>query len=126
MGEEIPCPMPSPFDRSPFNRPRWTEQDAREVLAALRRSGKAVRAFAAEHGIDAQRVYLWRRRLGEAERTTFQELMVRAAAGRTGPEAAGDSFAIVLASGDEVRVPQSFDGAALARLLEVLAQVRGC
>jgi hypothetical protein len=35
-------------------------------------------------------------------------------------------FEIVLASGDVVRVPTSFDDAALGRLLEVLAQVRAC
>jgi transposase-like protein len=116
--------MPSP-DRSPFNRRRWTEQDARDVLAALRRSGKPVRVFAAEHGLDPQRVYLWRRRLGGAEPTTFQELMVRPAAGRAVADAAC-SFEIVLPSGDMVRVPPSFDGAALARLLEVVAQVRAC
>jgi hypothetical protein len=91
--------MPSPPDRSPFNRPRWTEQDARGVLAALHRSGKAVRVFAAEHGLDPQRVYLWRRRLGGAELTTFQELMVRPAAGRTAANADGTGFEIVLASG---------------------------
>jgi hypothetical protein len=28
--------------------------------------------FAAEHGLDPQRVYLWRRRLGEAELTTYK------------------------------------------------------
>ncbi len=48
---------------SPFNRPRWTEQDARAALAALERSGKSVRVFAAEQGLDPQRLYMWRRRL---------------------------------------------------------------
>jgi hypothetical protein len=118
--------MSSSPDRSPFNRPRWTEQDARVVLDALHRSRKPVRVFAAEHGIDPQRVYLWRRRLGEAERTTFQELVVRPTAGRTTANADGTGFEIVLASGDVVRVPACFDGAALGRLLEVLAQVRAC
>jgi len=32
-------------------RPRWTREDAREVIAALDRSGKPVSVFAAEHGI---------------------------------------------------------------------------
>ena len=118
--------MPSPPDRSPFNRPRWTEQDARGVLAALRRSGKPVKVFAAEHGLDPQRVYLWRRRLGGAELTTFQELMVRPTAERPAANADGSGFEIALASGDVVRVPASFDSAALGRLLEVLAQVRAC
>jgi hypothetical protein len=68
-------------------------------------------------------VYLWRRRLGQAEPTTFEELIVRPAAR---PDAADNRFEIALASGDLVRVPPSFDGAALTRLLEVLAQVRAC
>src|SRR5271165_853427 len=109
--------MPSPPDRSPFDRPRWTERDAREVIAALERSGKGVSVFAAEHGLDPQRVYLWRRRLGGAEPTTFQELIVRPRAIRPSPEAEGCPFEIVLASGAVVRVPPSFDATALARLL---------
>lgn len=48
---------------SPFNRPRWTEQDARAALAALERSGKSVGVFAAEQGLDPQGLYMWRRRL---------------------------------------------------------------
>jgi len=96
--------MPPSPDRSLFDRPRWTEQDARDVLAALRRSGKPVSVFAAEHGLDPQRVYLWRRRLGGAEPTTFQELIVRPAAGRAVADAASNSFEIVLVSGDVVRV----------------------
>jgi transposase-like protein len=74
--------MPTPPNGLPFNRPRWTERDAREVLAALGRSGKTVSVFSVEHGIDPQRVYGWRRRLGGAEGTTFQELMVRPVARR--------------------------------------------
>ena len=118
--------MPSRPDGLPFNRPRWTEQDARDVLSALARSGQPVSVFAAEHGLDPQRVYLWRRRLGGAEPTTFQEVIVRPAARRVVVDAANSWFEIVLASGDVVRVPPSFDGAALSHLLEILAQVRAC
>jgi transposase-like protein len=118
--------MPTPPDRSLFNRARWTEQDARQVLAALSRSGKSVGVFAAEHGLDPQRVYLWRRRLGEAERTTFRELVVHPPARRFAAGSERGPFEIVLASGDVVRVPPSFDSAALARLLEVLVQARTC
>jgi transposase-like protein len=118
--------MPSSPDRSPFNRPRWTEQDAREVLAALQRSGKPVRAFASEHGLDPQRVYLWRRRLGVAEGTTFQELIVRPAARDREANADGAPFEIALTSGDVVRVPSSFEAVALARLLDILIRARAC
>jgi hypothetical protein len=48
--------------------------------AALRRSGKPVSVFAAEHGLDPQRLCVCRRRLGGVERTMFQELIVRPAA----------------------------------------------
>jgi|HubBroStandDraft_1064217.scaffolds.fasta_scaffold199685_2 hypothetical protein len=50
----------------PFNRPRWTEREARAALAALERSRKPISVFAAEHGLDPQRLYSWRRRLGGA------------------------------------------------------------
>jgi transposase-like protein len=42
---------------------RWTEKEARKVLRAHARSGKSVLAFAEEHGLVAERVYRWRRRL---------------------------------------------------------------
>jgi len=111
--------MPTSRSLSPFSRPRWSEADAREVLAALERSGRPVSVFAAEHGLDAQRVYLWRRRLGaSAESTPFQELLVRPS-----PRA---PFEITLGSGTTLRVPSSFDSDALSRLLEVLARAGAC
>ena len=100
---------------SPFNRARWTEQDARAALAALDRSGKSVRRFAAEQGLDPQRLYMWRRRLAGGECTTFQEVIVRSSP-------AASTIEVVLASGVVLRVPSSFDSDALARLLDVLAR----
>jgi transposase-like protein len=111
--------MPTHAASSLFDRRRWTEQDARTALTALQRSGKSVSVFAAEHGIDPQRLYSWRRRLGVAERTMFQELVVRSAPPISVTDG-GPPFEFVLRSGVVVRVPSSFDTAALARLLEVL------
>jgi transposase-like protein len=111
---------------SPFNRLRWTEQDARDALAALERSGKTVSIFAAEHGLNPQRLYAWRRRLGGAEPTTFQEVIVRPSARVSLGNGERALFEIVLCSGVVVRVPSCFEAAELARLLEVLAQARAC
>jgi transposase len=109
---------------SPFNRRRWTEQDARHALAALERSGKAVAVFATQHGIDPQRLYAWRRRLGGAERTTFQELIVRPPP-RISLTDDASAFELALPSGVVVRVPATFDASALERLLGVL-EARAC
>ncbi len=111
---------------SPFNLPRWTEQEARAALAALERSRKPVSVFAAEHGLDPQRLYSWRRRLGGAEPTAFRELIVRPSATVSSSATAASPFEIVFASGVVVRVPASFDAATLERLLEVLAQAQAC
>jgi hypothetical protein len=111
--------MPTQVSRSSFGRLRWTEQDARNALAALQRSGKAVSVFAAEQGLDPQRLYSWRRRLGKAERTTFQEVIVRPAP-RISITESEAPFELALPSGVVVRVPTSFNATALERLLEVL------
>jgi transposase-like protein len=118
--------MPTSRFDSLLSRPRWTREDAREVIAALERSGQSVSIFAADHGIDPQRVYLWRRRLGEAEPTTFQEIVVRPPSAHFDTVPHHAPFEIALVSGDVVRVPPSFDAAALARLLDVLVRARSC
>lgn len=100
-------------------RRRWTAADARDALAALALSGLSVPAFAARAGLDAQRLYVWRRRLtGEASSTSPAFIEVRSAA--VAP------MEIVLAAGHVVRVAPSFDAVALRRLLDVLEQPSAC
>ena len=119
--------MPTAPSRSPFNRPRWTEEDAREVLAALHRSGQPVSVFAEERGLDPQRVYVWRRRLGGvAGLTRFREVVVRPPLAQVEDGPASPWFEIALSSGHVVRVPSSFDAAALRRLLDVLVAASAC
>ncbi len=47
---------------------RWSEADARVVLAELERSGDSVSAFARAHGLSAQRLFWWRSRLSDEAR----------------------------------------------------------
>ena len=42
-----------------------TAREARQVLSAWRASGLSIAAFALQHGLTPQRVYWWRKRLGE-------------------------------------------------------------
>lgn len=44
---------------------RWTPEDARGVLDALDASRLSIAEFARQEGIDPQRLYMWRRKLGE-------------------------------------------------------------
>lgn len=43
---------------------RWTADEARRVLSLWQASRKSARAFAREHGLDAQRISWWKKRLG--------------------------------------------------------------
>ncbi len=99
-------------------RRRWTADVARDALSALAESGLSLSAFAAREGLDAQRLYVWRRRLGSSTATPQSFVEVRSAA--------GDPIEVVLRSGHVVRLPPSFDAAALARLLEVLESASAC
>ena len=50
-------------DSIPKSR-RWTVAQARTVLEAQEKSGLPVTQFASRHGLCAERLYQWRRRLG--------------------------------------------------------------
>ena len=101
---------------------RWTEEEAVSVLAALERSGKSVREFAEDRGLDPQRLYAWRRRVAVGDHTTFREVTIRPMT----LDASTAMFEIVLPNGVKIRTPAEFDSAALARLLDVLRQASGC
>jgi hypothetical protein len=100
---------------------RWTEDDAAAALAALKRSGLSVAHFADREGIDPQRLYAWRRRLGSAGE--FVELAPRSGLTvRSGLTIRGASggFEVMLRSGHLVRLAESFDAEGFRRLIAVL------
>lgn len=101
--------------------PRWSPTTAAAALAALTESGETVAAFASRHGIDPYRLYDWRRRLRTevAPPTSFVEVVARPVAMVT-----PCVFEVAFASGAVVRVPSSFDDAALRRLLAIVGA--GC
>lgn len=114
-------PKVQPLPSSYSTMQRWTEDDARTVLAAQDASGLSVPAFAAREGLDPQRLYFWRRRLGNSAMTseapTFIE--VRPAAGR-------ELVEIALRSGHVIRVAESIDAGALRRLVDALEEDPTC
>jgi transposase-like protein len=110
--------MPRRCIAAPYSlRRRWTVDDAHSALAELAASGLSVDAFARQEGLDAQRLYRWQRRLAgerhDDERAAAPEVVeIRA---RTAAP-----VEIVLVSGRMLRVSETIDVAALARLVATL------
>lgn len=99
---------------------RWTRGEADKVLAAAERSDLSLRAFAAVHGMDVQRLYRWKKELrhegGAVEPVRFEELVVRR--GNAGDDAG--RIEVVLPSGWVVRIGAGFDESTLRRVITVL------
>lgn len=106
-------PKPSAAARPP--RRRWKIADARSVLTALNASGLSLNEFAHREGLEVQRLRRWQRRLaragrGQAKSPELIEIRPRHA----------EPVEIVLASGRVLRVSETIDVAALARLVAAL------
>lgn len=101
---------------------RWTAADARAVFVEQAASGLSLSAFAKREGIDDWRLYKWRRRLDDKKKSravaasapTPAVIELRPSAQRV------EHIEIVLASGVTLRVPETIDAAALARLVAAL------
>ena len=113
---------------------RWTAPTAEAMLAAAERSGLTLCGFARRQGVDARRLYWWRRRLRDAvaaPELTFEEVPQKVngtAAGHLARVEAPvvERFEIVLRGGRVVRVGASFDGEALRRLLAIADEEAPC
>jgi transposase-like protein len=93
---------------------KWTEDDARDALAALEASGESVSAFGRRLGIVPQRLLWWRSRLGRVS-PSFVPVEVR-----------GTSPAVVVVAGDGTRVEVSTADAASAEwVATMLRSLRG-
>lgn len=96
----------------------WKIADARAALKAQVASGLSVSAFAKREGIDSDRLYRWRRVLAAERKRAVPSspavIELRAPLRRSEP------VEIVLASGVTLRVAETIDPAALARLVAAL------
>lgn len=97
---------------------RWTAEGARKALAAQQKSGLSLHAFARREGLDPQRLYFWRRRLGgsraggDAARVQFVEVHPSAAR----------QVEVLLRSERVLRVCEGIEPDVLRRLCEALEQ----
>jgi hypothetical protein len=85
------------------------------VLEEVARSGLSDRAFAKRHGLDPQRIWWWRKRLGRTSEGAvgFVEVLPKAAA-------SSEVIEVHLTNGREVWVSTTVDPSVLARLLDAI------
>ena len=97
---------------------RWSEQAARSVMAEWEQSGKSARAFAEERGVDAERLYRWRRKLAPQAAalrpvTSFVPVRVVEPHDESG-------VTVELRNGRAIRLRRGFDEMLFARVVAVL------
>lgn len=98
----------------------WSTADARAVFVEQAASGLSLSAFARREGLEEGRLYRWRRELaGEAKRPWAAASQPAVIELRAGPRPA-ERVEIVLASGVTLRVAETIDPSALARLVTAL------
>jgi len=130
-------PKPAATPRLLPRRRRWKEAEARAVLAALAASGSSLTEYARVEGLEPQRLRRWQQRLARDEHraqtprartrqsspaapTAPALIELRPSPGALRPE----PVEVVLASGVTLRVAETIEPAALARLVAALE--RGC
>jgi transposase-like protein len=86
------------------------------VLTALDSSGLSLRAFAQREGVDEQRLYFWRRRLGRNAQRRVAPAFVEV----TPVQRSLGHVEIVLRSGRVLRAAEAIDSQALRRIVETL------
>lgn len=110
---------------------RWTEQEARALLDAWRRSGQSVGAFADSIGVGPQRLYWWKSRLGASSTApTFlpvverdSRLFARAVTGPSSRTPIATPLVIALTNGVRIEVNE-VDASTAAWVSAVLAEER--
>jgi hypothetical protein len=103
---------------------QWTEDEARSALAELARSGESAATFARSRGFSSQRVYYWKKRLGDSPAVpAFVPVRWPVAA----PTSGATPSIEIISGGIAVRVREDLDVEHLARIVDALAsRARGC
>jgi transposase-like protein len=82
---------------------KWTRVDGERLVAAWQESGLSVREFARQHGIDAQRVQWWKRRIiGVAGETKLRKDQGARFVPVTARRSEGSQPAVIVRVGDAV------------------------
>ncbi len=109
----------------------WSADQKRQIVAESFEPNASVAVVARRHGVNANLLFTWRRRLGSAGSVRRQELVEivpmtiaaeNAPAALAAPPERGGRIEIVLFAGERVIVGADVEAAALARVIKVLSR----
>lgn len=112
--------MPRSAARSFKGTLRWGAMEAREAIAAQRSSGLSTSAFALREGLDPNRLRKWMKKLERSTGLTTAATFIEVARVASGP------IEIMMPSGVTVRVAETIDALALARIVHALESAERC
>ena len=95
---------------------RWSDDVARSLLSAWRGSGLSVEQFAQQQGLKPQRIYRWRKKLDGSSKDSLALLPVH----MTSSKRSGEPVAVLLRTGQVIKVSRGFDEEAFARAVTIL------
>jgi transposase len=115
------------------DRPRriWSADEKRQIVAESFQPNASVAVVARRHGVNANLLFTWRRRLGRSGSVRRQEPVEimpvaiateNAPAVLTAPLVKDGRIEIVLSAGERIIVGTDVEAAALARVIKVLSR----
>lgn len=112
--------MPKSATPSFKARLRWSAVEASDAIAALKSSGLSMAAFARREGLDSSRLRKWVKRLDSAMSLTAAPTFVEVTRRPNAP------IEVLMPSGVTLRVVETVDAEALARIVRALETSAGC
>ncbi len=111
-----------------MHKRRWTAEDGGRVLSALESSGESVTDFAARHGVQAQRIHLWRRsgRSVSRSRRGVEPVRFVQVAATVEPHAAPPRYELSFPNGAALRIEGTVDAGSVRTLLGLLRRATSC
>jgi hypothetical protein len=99
---------------------QWTEVEARGVLEACKRSGLSIEKYARSRGLVPQRLYWWKKKLGQGAHRGALALLPVEVVERHADGRRGEPVTVLLRSGHMLKVGRDFDESAFARVVALL------
>lgn len=107
-------------------RKSWSNKEARKHIDALASSGESMAAYARANGIDAGRLWWWKRKLQPKAKQTIAETFVPIGVNHRqveSPPQTDDCIEVRLLRGQRIAVRPGFDATTLQQVVQIMEQI---